>query len=84
MIPDSVGSALAAIEARLREREDEIRRGALSEGQLRKLAAEGDQLLGQLREIRAAISPMLCQARALLRQLEAATDGESRNLDCRF
>lgn len=84
MIPDPAASKLAAVEARLRAREEEIRSGALSEAQLQKLAGEGEQLLRQLQEIRAAIAPMLCQAEALLRQLEAARGRESRNLDCRF
>jgi hypothetical protein len=74
-------SDLAAIEARLREREAALKSGALSETDLRALAEEGAEILQQLREIRAGILPALGQAEALLRQLEAEATLPSPRLD---
>lgn len=79
MIPD-----LAAIQARLEERQAALQSGTLSEAELHALAAESAEILRQLRALRAAISPQLSQTQALLRQLESAGGGPAQTLDCRF
>ena len=75
---------LAAIEARLREREALLKSGALDETKLRELAQESLEILRQLRQIRSAVTPALCQAEALLRQLEAAGHLPSTRIDFRL
>jgi hypothetical protein len=72
---------LKSIKDRLRERDEAIRQGNLGEAELRRLQEEGMELTRQLRAIRASLTPELCQAEALLRQLDASRARPTPNLD---